>query len=86
MDNMKNLCQYVHVVTVASHNFWLMGLVSFDKAVHSLAQAVAHRPALPEGRRQRCQLPVASAGKSLRQIKRNIKDICTLILFSNQTL
>lgn len=33
--------KYVHVVTVDSHDFWFMGFVSYDKAVHHLAQAVS---------------------------------------------
>lgn len=35
--------KYVHVVTVDSHDFWFMGFVSYDKAVHHLTEAVAHR-------------------------------------------
>jgi len=33
--------KYVHVVTVDSHDFWFMGFVSYDKAVHHLAEAVS---------------------------------------------
>uniref|UniRef100_A0A0E0FC55 GRAM domain-containing protein n=1 Tax=Oryza meridionalis TaxID=40149 RepID=A0A0E0FC55_9ORYZ len=33
--------KYVHVVTVDSHDFWFMGFVSYDKAVHHLVQAVS---------------------------------------------
>jgi hypothetical protein len=35
--------KYVHTVTVDSHDFWFMGFVSYDKAVHNLAEAVSHR-------------------------------------------
>ncbi|CAN6347671.1 unnamed protein product [Urochloa humidicola] len=35
--------KYVHVVTVDSHDFWFMGFVSYDKAVHHLTEAVSHR-------------------------------------------
>uniref|UniRef100_A0A0E0MMB4 GRAM domain-containing protein n=1 Tax=Oryza punctata TaxID=4537 RepID=A0A0E0MMB4_ORYPU len=35
--------KYVHVVTVDSHDFWFMGFVSYDKAVHHLVQAVSSR-------------------------------------------
>lgn len=43
--------KYVHLVTVDSHDFWFMGFVSYDKAVHHLSEAVsaqhgaAHAPA-----------------------------------------
>lgn len=33
--------KYVHVVTVDSHDFWFMGFVSYDKAVHYLVEAVS---------------------------------------------
>ncbi|KAF0924486.1 hypothetical protein E2562_010133 [Oryza meyeriana var. granulata] len=33
--------KYVHIVTVDSHDFWFMGFVSYDKAVHNLVQAVS---------------------------------------------
>ncbi|XP_062203945.1 GEM-like protein 5 [Phragmites australis] len=33
--------KYVHIVTVDSHDFWLMGFVSYDKAVHNLVEAVS---------------------------------------------
>ena len=33
--------KYVHVVTVDAHDFWFMGFVSYDKAVHHLAEAVS---------------------------------------------
>jgi hypothetical protein len=35
--------KYVHVVTVDSHDFWFMGFVSYDKAVHNLVEAVSQR-------------------------------------------
>lgn len=44
--------KYVHVVTVDSHDFWFMGFVSYDKAVHNLVEAVS----------QRSQHGVATAG------------------------
>ncbi|GJM95689.1 hypothetical protein PR202_ga12460 [Eleusine coracana subsp. coracana] len=34
--------KYVHIVTVDSHDFWFMGFVSYDKAVHHLVEAVSH--------------------------------------------
>jgi hypothetical protein len=33
--------RYVHVVTVDSHDFWFMGFVSYDKAVHHLGSVVS---------------------------------------------
>ncbi|KAM0831134.1 hypothetical protein ACQ4PT_065755 [Festuca glaucescens] len=33
--------RYVHVVTVDSHDFWFMGFVSYDKAVHHLSSVVS---------------------------------------------
>nr|CAB3462054.1 unnamed protein product [Digitaria exilis] len=36
--------KYVHMVTVDSHDFWFMGFVSYDKAVHHLTEAVSRRP------------------------------------------
>jgi hypothetical protein len=41
--------RYVHVVTVDSHDFWFMGFVSYDKAVHHLGGAVSssHHGAAP---------------------------------------
>lgn len=36
--------KYVHIVTVDSHDFWFMGFVSYDKAVHHLTGAVSRRP------------------------------------------
>ncbi|CAD6267855.1 unnamed protein product [Miscanthus lutarioriparius] len=35
--------KYVHIVTVDSHDFWFMGFVSYDKAVHNLVEAVSQR-------------------------------------------
>ena len=35
--------KYVHIVTVDSHDFWFMGFVSYDKAVHNLTEAVCQR-------------------------------------------
>ncbi|TVU50325.1 hypothetical protein EJB05_01693, partial [Eragrostis curvula] len=35
--------KYIHVVTVDSHDFWFMGFVSYDKAVHNLVGAVSQR-------------------------------------------
>ncbi|KAJ1265322.1 hypothetical protein BS78_08G068200 [Paspalum vaginatum] len=32
---------YVHIITVDSHDFWFMGFVSYDKAVHNLTEAVS---------------------------------------------
>lgn len=33
--------RYIHIVTVDSHDFWFMGFVSYDKAVHNLVEAVS---------------------------------------------
>uniref|UniRef100_A0A0D9XZ95 GRAM domain-containing protein n=1 Tax=Leersia perrieri TaxID=77586 RepID=A0A0D9XZ95_9ORYZ len=40
---MKAAEKYVHLVTVDGHDFWFMGFVSYDKAVHNLVQAVSER-------------------------------------------
>ncbi|KAL6644067.1 hypothetical protein ACP70R_018833 [Stipagrostis hirtigluma subsp. patula] len=37
--------KYIHVVTVDSHDFWFMGFVSYDKAVHNLVEAVSQHGA-----------------------------------------
>ncbi|XP_037436949.1 GEM-like protein 5 [Triticum dicoccoides] len=42
--------KYIHIVTVDSHDFWFMGFVSYDKAVHHLGGAVSssqHHGAAP---------------------------------------
>ncbi|KAL5205380.1 hypothetical protein ABZP36_033589 [Zizania latifolia] len=36
--------KYVHVVTVDGHDFWFMGFISYDKAVHNLVHAVSSPP------------------------------------------
>ncbi|KAF8756314.1 hypothetical protein HU200_011136 [Digitaria exilis] len=41
--------KYVHMVTVDSHDFWFMGFVSYDKAVHHLTEAVSRRPQDQQG-------------------------------------
>ncbi|CAM0909532.1 unnamed protein product [Alopecurus aequalis] len=37
--------RYVHVLTVDSHDFWFMGFVSYDKAVHHLGSVVSSQHA-----------------------------------------
>ena len=48
--------KYVHIVTVDSHDFWFMGFVSYDKAVHNLVEAVSQRSQSQHG------VGVATAG------------------------
>lgn len=39
---------YIHMVTIDAHEFWFMGFVNFDKALHHLLESLSHFRAAEE--------------------------------------